>query len=114
MLALDMIVGDSLVTEGIFFLMSLGIALIGWYVRKMDTRLDLAERNKVDKESFLEFKNDMKKEFEALHKDITHHDRGSGNLSIQMAVLNEKMTRVELMLQRCPKCFTQNFMSNEE
>jgi len=104
----SLISSDSL--ENLFlFALTGAMGFIAWYIKKLDTRITENANKKVDKEDFQELKRDMRKGFEDLNREIHYAARDSGDQKLSLAVLVEKMTRVEMMLQsddfqRCRNC----------
>lgn len=76
------------------------LAIFGWYIKKIDSRVENTEKTKVDKEVFEELKKDMKKGFDSLHTELKHQDALALAATTTLAVLNEKMSRVEALIER--------------
>jgi hypothetical protein len=80
--------------------MLVAIGIIGWYANKIDDRVTTAERDKVDRAVFMELKSDIKSQFDSLHQDLDSQDRDSSKLAVQVAVVIERMTRLEIAIEK--------------
>lgn len=91
----------------VFALMAFVLSGLGWYARKIDQRIDRTESSKVDKESFDELKREMRRGFDGLGKELHKYNSEQTDTKLALAVLSEKMTRIEVHLEhaknyQCP------------
>lgn len=96
--------------ENLFLLaLTSALGIVVWFIKRLDARITENNEKKVDREEFKELKRDMQRGFDNLNRELHGASKDSGDQRLQLAVLIEKMTRVEMMLQsddfqRCRHC----------
>lgn len=99
----SIIIGElsEIVRQTAMFLILLGVGIAGFYVRKIDKKVDDNEKNKLDKKDFIAFQEDIKSQFNRLHREMTDEGHGITKLMVQVAVLTERFARLEILIENC-------------